>query len=139
MPSEFGTYSETLLEPLKQPQVFQLSQSSGLLPQSYLWGSAHEAPSTLGNCHLAISRALSGEQDNELSWWSGMLNSHLDQLVTGYMDGCRRAHHWNFVEVAQVHWHSFAVKMRLRAAKHFPRVWAGAGRSLNALQMIQAS
>ncbi len=109
------------------------------MPQSILWGSTHDAPATLGNCHAAIARALAGEPSSELTWWSGMLDRHLNQLVSGYMDGCRTAHRWNVGEIARVHWHAFSVKARLRCAKHFPAVWSGAGRSLAALQLIHSS
>ena len=127
------------LQPSPPPRVFRLTQSAGLLPQSMLWGSTHEAPATLSNCHLAISRALATQQPSEFIWWSAMLDRHLGELVTGYMDGCRSAHHWNVMEIARVHWYAFAVKARLRGAKHFPALWTGAGRSLTALELIHSS
>jgi len=129
---------EDLLPPSPQPRVFRLSQGAGPQAQRTVWGSEYEAPSTLGNCHAAIARALAGDQAMELTWWSAMLERHLGQLVGGYMEGCRTAHHWNLPELAQVHWYAFAVKTRLRGARYFPSLWAGAGRTLAALQVIQS-
>lgn len=127
------------LPSLSPPRVFRLSQSAGPLPQTMLWGSTHDAPATLGNCQVAITRALASQQPGEFTWWSAMLDRHISELVTGYMDGCRSAHHWNVLEVAQVHWYAWAVKARLRGAKHFPALWSGAGRSLTALQQLHSS
>jgi len=138
MPTNNQGLPQDLLPPSPQPRVFRLSQSAGPLPQSFLWGNTHEAPATLGNCHAGISRALAGHQSNELSWWSSLLNRHLDQVVTGYMDGCRTAQQWNLKEIAQVHWYAIAVKARLRGARHFPALWKGADRSLSALQLLQS-
>ncbi len=139
MPANFAPLSEDLLGPPLQPQVFRLSQSEGPVKQFTLWGEAHEAPLTLGNCHKAIERALAGEQENDLSWWGAMLERHLDQVVSSYMAGCRRAQRWNFVEIALVHWYAFALKVRLRTAHHFPTVWNGASKTFNALQAIQSA
>ena len=129
---------EDLLPPLPQPRVFRLLQSAGPQAQAVLWGSEFEAPATLGNCHAGIARALAGDQATELTWWTSMLERHLGQLVQGYMEGCRSAHHWNLREMAQVHWYAFAVRARLRGARHFPSLWAGAGRSLASLQVIHS-
>jgi hypothetical protein len=134
-----GRIAEDTLPPLTQPRVFRLSQTAGPLPQTVLWGSAHDAPATLSTCHAGITRALAGHKTNEFTWWSGMLERHLNHLVTGYMEGCRTAQHWNLMEIARVHWYAFAVKMRLRGARHFPAIWSGAGRPLAALQLIHSS
>ena len=127
-----------LLPPSPQPRVFRLSQSAGPQAQTVLWGSAYEAPSMLGNCHAGIARALAGDQTTEFAWWSTMLEGHVSQLVAGYMEGCRSARRWDLRELAQVHWCAFAVKARLRGARHFPGLWAGADRSLAALQVIHS-
>lgn len=68
-----------------------------------------------------------------------MLERHLNQVIAGYMDGCRSAQQWNLMEIAQIHWYAFAVKMRLRGARYLPSLWTGAGRSLAALQLIHSS
>ncbi len=128
---------EDLLPPSPQPRVFRLSQGAGPQAQRTVWGSEYEAPSMLGNCHASIERALAGDQPTELTWWSAMLERHLDQVVAGYMEGCRVARHWDLREVAQVHWYAFSVKARLRGARFFPGLWTRAGRPLSALQLIQ--
>ena len=122
-----------------QPRVFRLSQDAGPLPISTLWGSSYEPPATLSCCHAGISQALAGDQPSEFTWWSAMLERHLDQLVGGYMAGCRTAHQWDVAEIVRVHWYSVAIKARLRSARLFPSVWSGAGRSLSALQLIHSS
>lgn len=123
------------------PQVFRLSQTAGplLIPQARPWGNVHEAPPLFANCHIEIAGALAAQRHGDVAWWSAMLNRHMDELVRSYMDGCRSAREWNLTEMAQVHWYAFAVKARLRAARHFPRVWNGAGRCLTALEAIQSS